>query len=290
MTARRLLAALLIALVASGLFTLWVGKRMRKPAVVAVPQLRYAASLDNLNAGQTLEKAELNLVDWPADKPLKGGFAKPEDLAGRTVLFPLSAGEPILERDLAAAGSGSGLTTRIPPGMRAISLKSDEVVGVAGFLLPGTHVDVLVTYHGTGPQGGVATTTVLQDTQILAAGQKMQPDPEGKPSSVDVVTLLVSPDGRGARGAGEFAGSCCTLCCAMARITPSVTEHMAQLPEFGGTGAALRPGPRRARSVAHDRRQSLRRSQTSEALRRADPLRRQAENGDISVNDQASTH
>ena len=237
MTARRLLAALLIALVASGLFTLWVGKRMSKPvAAAAAPQLRYAASMDNLNAGQTLEKAELSLVDWPADKPLKGGFAKPEDLAGRTVLFPLSAGEPILERDLAAAGSGSGLTTRIPPGMRAISLKSDEVVGVAGFLLPGTHVDVLVTYHGTGPQGGVATTTVLQDTQILAAGQKMQPDPEGKPSSVDVVTLLVSPTDAervvlaSSQGVLHFV-------LRNGADHAQVTEHMAQLPNFGGMGA-----------------------------------------------------
>lgn len=242
MNARRLLAALLIALVGSGLFTLWVSKRMGKPAAAtATPQLRYAASLDNLTAGQTLEKAELTLVEWPASKPLTGGFAKPEDLAGRTVLFPLSAGEPILERDLAAAGSGSGLTTRIPPGMRAISLKSDEVVGVAGFLLPGTHVDVLVTYRGQGPQGGAATTTVLQDTQILAAGQKMQPDPEGKPTTVDVVTLLVSPNDAervvlaSSQGVVHFV-------LRNGADHARVTEHVAQLPDFGGSGTApVRP-------------------------------------------------
>ena len=238
MTARRLLSALLVALVAAGLFTLWVGKRMSKAAPgPAAPQMRYAASLDNLSAGQTLEQAELTLVDWPASKPLAGAFAKPQDLAGRTVLFPLSAGEPILERDLAAAGSGNGLTTRIPAGMRAISLKSDEIVGVAGFLLPGTHVDVLVTYRGMGSQGGAATTTVLQDTQIIAAGQKMQPDPEGKPSSVDVVTLLVSPTDAervvlaSSQGVVHFVlrnGADHAL----------VTEHMAQNPYFGGMGAA----------------------------------------------------
>ena len=243
MTARRLLAALLMALVGSGLFTFWVSKRMNKPVAATTPQLRYAASLGNLDAGHTLEKAALTLVDWPASKPLKGGFAKPEDIAGRTVLFPLSAGEPILERDLAAAGSGNGLTTRIPAGMRAISLKSDEVVGVAGFLLPGTHVDVLVTYHGMGPQGGATTTTVLQDTQILAAGQKMQPDPEGKPSSVDVVTLLVSPTDAervvlaSSQGVVHFV-------LRNGADHERVTEHMAQSVDFGGMGAApARPMP-----------------------------------------------
>jgi pilus assembly protein CpaB len=77
--------------------------------------------------------------------------------------------------------------------MRAIALKSDEVVGVAGFLLPGTHVDVLVTLRdNTGP--GPVTATALQDVEVLAAGQQYQPDPTGKPKSVDVVTLLLKPE------------------------------------------------------------------------------------------------
>ena len=238
MTVRRLLAALLMALVGSGLFTLWVSKRFARPIAKNAPQQRYVASLNELEAGQTLEKPELTLVDWPASAPLAGGFAKPEDLAGRTVLFPLSAGEPILARDLSAPGTGSGLTARIPEGMRAISLKSDEVVGVAGFLLPGTHVDVLVTYHGMGPQGGAMTTTVLQDTQILAAGQKTQPDPEGKPSTVDVVTLLVSPADAervvlaSSQGVVHFV-------LRNGADHARMAEHSAQMPEFGG-GAPIR--------------------------------------------------
>ena len=76
--------------------------------------------------------------------------------------------------------------------MRAISLRTDQIVGVAGFLLPGTRVDVLVTYH-MPPSNVPITSTVLQDAQIIAAGQKMQPDPDGKVAPVDVVTLLVNP-------------------------------------------------------------------------------------------------
>jgi pilus assembly protein CpaB len=77
--------------------------------------------------------------------------------------------------------------------MRAISLKSDEVVGVAGFMMPGTHVDVLVTFR-TANNSEPTTQTVLQDVQILALDQKTSPDPQGKPTTANVVTLLVNPD------------------------------------------------------------------------------------------------
>jgi pilus assembly protein CpaB len=99
---------------------------------------------------------------------------------------------------LSNPGAGSGLSVKIPDGMRAISLRTDEVVGVAGFLLPGTHVDVLVTLHATNtapntPQDTI-TTTVLQDVEVLAAGQKIDPDPDGKATTATVVTLLVKPE------------------------------------------------------------------------------------------------
>jgi len=154
---------------------------------------QYVAALHPLEPGETLQKTNLTLVDWPASSKLEGGFQKTEDLVGRSVLYPLSAGEPILDRQLSAAGAGLGLSIKIPDGMRAISLRTDQVVGVAGFLLPGTHVDVLVTFR-TPEQPDPVTSTVLQDAQVIAAGQKMQPDPEGKPTTVDVVTLLVKPN------------------------------------------------------------------------------------------------
>jgi len=194
MTARRLLAALLMALVGSGLFTFWISRKFSKPvAAAAVAKQQYVAAVHNLDSGEILQRPNLTLVDWSGAGKLEGAFAKPEDIVGRTVLYPMAAGEPILDRQLSAAGSGLGLSTKIPDGMRAISLRTDQVVGVAGFLLPGTHVDVLVTYHSlTSPEP--VTSTVLQDAQVIAAGQKMQPDPEGKPTTVDVVTLLVKPN------------------------------------------------------------------------------------------------
>jgi pilus assembly protein CpaB len=123
--------------------------------------------------------------------PLEGAFLKPQDVIGRSLLYPLAAGAPILDRDLAIPGTG--LTTKIPDGMRALALRSDEVVGVAGFLFPGSHVDVLVTYRSTtAPEP--ATATVLQNVEVLAAGSQVQPNLDGKPTSVNVVTVLVTPN------------------------------------------------------------------------------------------------
>ena len=193
MTARRLIVALLYALVGAGTFTFWISRNMTKHAAPPPPKQQYVAATKSLDAGETLQKANLQLVDWSAPGKLDGGFQKIDDVVGRTVLYPMSAGQPILDRQLAAVGAGLGLSSKIPPGMRAISLKTDQVVGVAGFLLPGTHVDVLVTFR-TPAQSDPVTSTVLQDAEVIAAGQKMQPDPEGKPTTVDVVTLLVKPN------------------------------------------------------------------------------------------------
>jgi pilus assembly protein CpaB len=194
MKAKRLLMALLFAVVVSGLFTLWLSRRLAKAAHVDVPKKQlYVASGKALDAGEQLKPGSLQLVEWPAATPLTGGFSKIDEVAGRIVLYPLPKGEPILERQLAAAGAGAGLTAKIPSGMRAISVRSDEVVGVAGFLLPGTHVDVLMTYHSvTAPEP--QTLTALQDVVVLAAGQQIQPQADGKPISVNVVTLLLKPE------------------------------------------------------------------------------------------------
>jgi pilus assembly protein CpaB len=108
------------------------------------------------------------------------------------VLYPLEAGQPILERDLADRGIGAGLASRIPDGKRALALRSDDVVGVAGFLAPGSRVDVLVTFR-LASSAEPWTATVLENAEVLAAGQRTEPDPTGKPASATVLTLLVSP-------------------------------------------------------------------------------------------------
>jgi pilus assembly protein CpaB len=193
MNAKRLTTALVIALLLSGLFTFYLSRRVASAAHVEPPRKQlYVAAGKSLEAGQLLKTGDLELVDWPTSMPLAEGFTKEDDVAGRTVLYPLGKGEPILSRHLAAAGAGAGLTANIPSGMRAISVRSDEVVGVAGFLLPGTHVDVLLTYR-PDQSSESRTATVLQDVIVLAAGQQIHPDAEMKATSVNVVTLLLKP-------------------------------------------------------------------------------------------------
>jgi pilus assembly protein CpaB len=193
MIVRRLAPALLIALVVSGLFTLWLSRHVSRPAVVAtIPMLRYVVAVKDLRVGESIQIASVALTDWPASRPVTGAFIKPAEITGRVLLLPLAAGELVVEHTLAPSGAGVGLTAKIPPGLRAISLRSDDVAGVSGFLAPGSYVDVLVTYHPSTAADFI-TATVLQDAHVLATGQKVEPDPEGKATTTDVVTLLTTP-------------------------------------------------------------------------------------------------
>lgn len=188
---RRLTTAFLIALLISAICTFLLSRKIGVHREKPVPQSHYFAAALPLDAGQVLKQQDIKTVAWPASMPLQGGISQAKELVGRAVLYPLGANQPILERDLAAPGMG--LIQKIPPGMRAVALRSDEVVGVAGFLYPGSHVDVLVTYR-TVRSTEPATATVLQDAEVLATGHQVEPDPTGKPSTVNVVTLLMKPE------------------------------------------------------------------------------------------------
>ena len=192
---QRIVVALILALVISGACTYLLSKRMSARATAkSIPDIMYAAPSRPLQAGEVLKPDSVELIAWPGTKPLRGAFLKTADLVGRTLLFPLERDQPVLERDLSAVGAGAGLASRIPDGMRAIALRSDEVVGVAGFLVPGSRVDVLVTLR-IAQSADPVTATVLQNAEVLAVGQRAQPDPDGKPTAaVTVVTLLLTPD------------------------------------------------------------------------------------------------
>lgn len=193
MVTRRLLPAMMIALLLSALFTAWLSRRFSRPTVqAAVATKRLVTVSKNVAAGEALQADSLKVVERPALESERGAFAKVDEVNGRVLLIPMNAGDAVLDRYLAATGVNAGLTTKIPEGMRAISLRTDEVVGVAGFLLPGSLVDVLVTYSASS-SAPLVTATVLQNARVLAEGQKMEPETDGKAITADVVTLLVSP-------------------------------------------------------------------------------------------------
>jgi pilus assembly protein CpaB len=192
MNPRRILAALMLALCFSAAATWWFSRHVerasRKPA-----DARYVAPSRAIEAGEVLKPEDVMPVAWPAAAPIEGAYSRIEDVVGREALFPLAKGQPLIDRDLSMPGSGTGLASKVPDGMRAVTLRSNEVVGVAGFLIPGSHLDVLVTYRADKIPDPL-TATVLQNATVIAVGHQIQPDPQGKPSDVTIVTLLLTPE------------------------------------------------------------------------------------------------
>ena len=149
----------------------------------------------DLEIGALIKAADLK-TGTVLGEPPSGALLKPELAVGRGVVSPIFLGEPLHEKRLAMAGSGGGLAATIPPGMRACAVKVNEVVGVAGFVVPGMRVDVLISGApaGTDNSGGSKVKTLLQNIEVLSAGTNFQKDAEGKPINVPVVNLLVTPE------------------------------------------------------------------------------------------------
>ena len=147
-----------------------------------------------LAVGVTLKPADVRLHKVPVDQFPKGAFSKVEEVIDRPVVSNILMDEPVLEGRLALRGSGLGLAPIIPVGMRAVSVRVTDVAGVAGFVLPGLRVDVLVTGRPPGSENGSVTTTCLQNILVLSAGQTIQADTRGQAINTPTVTLLVSPE------------------------------------------------------------------------------------------------
>ncbi|HVJ04455.1 MAG TPA: Flp pilus assembly protein CpaB [Candidatus Saccharimonadales bacterium] len=193
MNSKRIALALVLAVAIAGVVSYAFYSRVRSQQAVTCTTVKVVAATKPLSAGSPISADSVALIDWPSSMPLSGAYAKVEDVIGRSIIYPIDQHQPILEHDVALAGSGIGLTVKIPEGMRAVSVRSNDVVGVAGFLYPGSRVDVLVTSKVENSPTPV-TQTVLPNVEVLVAGQKIEPDPTGKPETVNVVTLLLKPE------------------------------------------------------------------------------------------------
>jgi pilus assembly protein CpaB len=194
---RRLLNVLIIAfIIAVGCsYLVYRVIRYRLPGRSSTTAVVAAAK--DIQVGSILQPTDLTTVRLAGTLP-KGTILNPQDAIGRGVLSNIYMGEAIMDNRLAAPGSGGGLAATIPQGMRAAAVKVNDVVGVAGFATPGMHVDVLITGNppGTSNSSGEGTRvrTLLQNLEVLSAGTDIQRDNEGKPMSVQVVNLLVTPE------------------------------------------------------------------------------------------------
>ena len=197
---RRLVTILLAAFVVAALCSVLVYRLvgMRIAAAKPQPATRIVAAAADIKIGQVLSAADLTTVQMEGTVP-KTAILDAKNAIGRGVIQPIFAGEPILDNRLAPVGSGGGLAATIKDGYRAIAVRVDQVVGVAGFVTPGMRVDVLVSAvppnaQNSSGNNNTQVRTVLQNIEVLSAGTDIQKDAEGKPQQVQVVNLLVTPE------------------------------------------------------------------------------------------------
>ncbi|MFZ0760918.1 MAG: Flp pilus assembly protein CpaB, partial [Candidatus Sulfotelmatobacter sp.] len=148
---------------------------------------------DDMQVGSRVEERDVRAVRYPASALPAGTYSSRSKVLGRGVILPIAKGEFILPGKLAPENAGAGLPSLIPPGMRAVSVRVNEVVSVAGFVGPGTRVDVLLT--GT-PDGSSEsqTTTVLQNVAVIASGHTLERNASGEAQNTPVITFLTSPE------------------------------------------------------------------------------------------------
>jgi pilus assembly protein CpaB len=184
-----ILAALVLGLAAAAYATGWVS---RQPGVASNKVVVAAVDIE---PGSKINAEMLSTLDWPSSAMPPGAFKEVKQLQDRILKLGVLRGEPLLERKLASAGTLGGLSAVIAEGKRAMTVRVNDVVGVAGFALPGNYVDVMVNAQqdqGPNVQGKAISKTVLERVLVLAVAQEAGRD-DTKPKVVSAVTLELSP-------------------------------------------------------------------------------------------------
>lgn len=192
----RTLLVFVSSLVVAGVFSALVYQAgQRAPAPADLPIYSVAVAARALPVGSRLTANDVKLVAWPAASPVAGAVTSLDGAVNRGLLASVLENEPLTSSKLASADAGAGLPPRITAGMRAISVKVDDVVGVAGFAVPGAHVDVVVTIT---QRDQTAARVVVSNVEVLASGTRTQQAQSGegalaRQNAASVVTLLVTP-------------------------------------------------------------------------------------------------
>ncbi len=197
MTRVRIFTVFLMAVLAGGGLAYGTYDYLQNVPVktVTIPTRKVVVANANLSLGRQLRREDLAEIDWPKSAVPEGAFESRDAIVDRGLIVSVVKNEAILPSKLASKEAGSGLPPIIPPGKRALSVRVNEVIGVAGYVLPGTRVDVVATANPTTRSEDITTKVVLQNVEVLAAGTRLEQDtPDGKPMQVTVVTLLVTPE------------------------------------------------------------------------------------------------
>jgi pilus assembly protein CpaB len=193
----RIVMVLVLALTAGGVLALGTYNYVQKSPVQAasLPTRPVVVAAADMDIGAELRAEDVRIVEWPASSVPANVLSDPKEVIGRGLVLPVIQNEPILPMKLASKDAGAGLPPAIPPGQRAVSVRVNEVIGVAGYVVPGTRVDVVATVSPTQNQQDMTSKVILSDVAVLAAGTKIERDTEkDEPMAVNVVTLLVTPE------------------------------------------------------------------------------------------------
>jgi pilus assembly protein CpaB len=199
MARMRVFLVLLLALTAGGALAFgtynYVSSSSQGSTASAIPSKPVVVAASDLPLGAELTADDIKVIEWPASAVPAEAISDPKEVVGRGLVMPVVQYEPILPLKLASKEAGAGLPPVIPPGLRALSVRVNEVIGVAGYVVPGTRVDVLTTINPGQQQTTMTSKVILTDVQVLAAGTKLDNTADkDKPVPVSVVTLLVNPD------------------------------------------------------------------------------------------------
>ena len=242
----RTLFVLLVAVCLASLATYGVFRTIKSIPVrqVEVATKYVVVAADNLPLGTRLSKEQVKLVGWPAATPVEGSFASIDDVVNRGVIQPIHTNELVTETKLAPKEAGAGLSPSIPPGMRALSVKVNDVIGVAGFTVPGARVDVVVVVKD---QDNSMARVVVSNLQVLTAGTRydIEQAKDGKPMPSNVVTLLVTPDQAERISLAQINGSITLVLRNPLDVMPTETNGIRMAGLMGSSSTAPIEKPKR---------------------------------------------
>src|SRR5262245_10019886 len=194
MNRTRMLMLASVALVLSVVVTFLTYRLLRQRLQPPDEMTTIVVATQRVALGSRLTVQDVRVAPWPKAAIVQGSAQDPAVFVGRGVIQPIEANEPILESKLAPKDAGAGLKTTILAGMGDVSIRVNDVIGVAGFVVPGSRVDVILSGSPTNSAAGEVSKIILENVQVLAAGQNIDQDINGKPQTVQVVTLLVTPE------------------------------------------------------------------------------------------------
>ena len=203
---------------------------------------KIVVAASDVNLGQRLTPEMLRLAEWPAESLPQGALQDPLKLSGRVLKTSVLRGEPLSEAKLAPAGTLGGLSALITEGRRAITVRVNDVIGVAGFALPGNYVDIIVSTHQDGErgQGRSISKIVLERILVLAVAQEVGRD-ETKPRVVNAVTLEVTPEQAENLDLARSVGTLSLVLRNQVDPQPGVTAGATKLTLLGGAPDAEPP-------------------------------------------------